>query len=97
MPTAVSFGRDREGVFHPAAFIDVVDQEVAEESAAGPQERVELANLVGQVAHPGGGRPHERIVIAGVHAVGPQQNQVADLPVLDPLPKLVPALRCGGT
>src|SRR5690606_41687226 len=37
-------------VFHPAAFVDVVDVEVAIGAAAGPQEAVEPLDLVHQLA-----------------------------------------------
>src|SRR5580698_11016762 len=53
MPAAVTLGGDRKGVLHPAAYIDIVDQEIAEQTTAGPQEGVELANLISQFAHPG--------------------------------------------
>ena len=42
VPAAGALGLDRPGVLHPAAFVDVVDQEVAEAAAAGPEEPVEL-------------------------------------------------------
>ena len=50
VPAAGALGLDRPGVLHPAAFVDVVDQEVAEAAAAGPEEAVELLDLVQQLA-----------------------------------------------
>src|SRR5579862_7731908 len=47
---AVGFGADRPGVFHPATFVDVMDQEIAIRPAAGPDERMESSNLVKQLA-----------------------------------------------
>ena len=47
---AGGLGLDRPGVLHPAALVDVVDEEVAERAAAGPQEAVEPLDLVQQLA-----------------------------------------------
>ena len=47
---AGALGRDGPGVLHPAAFVDVVDQEVAVAAAAGPEEPVEPLDLVQQLA-----------------------------------------------
>ena len=38
MPAAGSLGLHRPSIFHPAAFVDVVNQEVAVAAAAGPEE-----------------------------------------------------------
>ena len=69
----------RPGVLHPAALVDVVNQEVAVAAAAGPQERVEALHLVEQLADAGrlGGRGFHGG--AARHAIGPEQNQVAEL------------------
>ena len=50
VPAAAGLGLDRPGVLHPAALVDVVDEEVAEAAAAGPQEAVEPLDLVQQLA-----------------------------------------------
>ena len=73
VPAAGALGLDRPGVLHPAALVDVVDQEVAVAAAAGPEEAVELADLVQQLADVVGlGRGERRADRAGL-AVGPQQ------------------------
>ncbi len=42
--------RNRPAILHPAALVDIVDQEVAEAAAAGPEEPVEPLDLVQQLA-----------------------------------------------
>src|SRR4029077_17894013 len=60
VPAAGALGLDRPVALHPAALVDVVDQEVAVAAAAGPQEAVELADLVLQLAQLLGPRPDLR-------------------------------------
>jgi hypothetical protein len=50
MAAAAGLSRDGPGVFHPATFVDVVNVEIAVETAAGPEEAVEAANLKLQLA-----------------------------------------------
>ena len=94
---ARALGRDRPGVLHPAALVDVVDQEVAEAAAAGPEEPVEPLDLVQQLADAVGlGAGQGRADRPGL-AVGPQHDDVADLAVLDPVEAAPAAPRSGGT
>src|SRR5262249_60613153 len=81
-PRPGALGRAGPGVFHPATLVDVVDQEVAEAAAAGPEEPVELPDLVQELADAVGlGRGEGRADRTGL-AVGAQQDEVADLAVL---------------
>src|SRR5262249_42725910 len=84
VPTAAGLGTHRPGILHPAAFIDVVNQEIAIRATASPQEGVKAANLVKQLAEIGvavglgkgrRGRPG--------HAISAQESDVAHLAVLD--------------
>ncbi len=85
---AHGLGLHRPGVLHPAAFVDVVNVEVAVAAAAGPQEAVEVFDLPHQLVLVGGlglgeGRAHGR-----VHAIGTQHDHVADLAVLNAVEQL---------
>src|SRR4051794_18588913 len=80
------------GVFHPAAFVDVVDEEVAIAAAAGPQEPVELPDLVEQLADVAGLGRHERRANRARLAIGSQRDDIANLSPLDPVEKLLPRL-----
>src|SRR4051794_10740175 len=80
------------GVFHPAAFVDVVDEEVAIAAAAGPQETVELPDLVEQLADVAGLGRHERRADRARLAIGPQRDEIANLASLDPVEKLLARL-----
>ena len=91
MAATESLGFDRPRVFHPAALVDLVNVEVAEESAAGPEEAVESLDLEHDFALPfrflfgkGGG-------YRAVHAVGAHVDDVADLAILDAVEKFLTA------
>src|SRR5207245_5287121 len=74
---AQGLGFDGPGTFHPGAFVDLVDEEIAENAAAGPEEGMEVADLVKQFADALGlGRNG---AAAGAHAVGAHGDDVADL------------------
>src|SRR5262249_31944082 len=88
MPAAGRLSTDREGILHPAAFIDVVNVEIAVASARGPEERVEALDLIHQVADALGLALGAEERDGAVHAVGAEQEQVAHLPVADPLKEL---------
>ena len=72
------------GVLHPAAFINVVDQEIAIATAAGPQECVEVADLVFQLILIGWLRPHKSRSCRARDSIGSQGDDFAQIAVLDP-------------
>ena len=89
VPSSGSHRVDRPVFLHPAAFVDVVDQEVADSTATGPKESVESAQLVEQFAlHVFGlfGRCG-RTGRTG-HSVGSEHEQIADLAVANPIEQL---------
>ena len=65
-----------------------MDVVVAEDAAAGPQERVEQADLVHQLGDAVGLR--RRGAAARAHAVGAHRDDVADLPVADAVEQFLP-------
>ncbi len=69
----------------PAALVDVVDVEVAEQAPAGPEEAVELLHLVHQLADLAVVGPREAVGDRAVHAVAAHGDDVADLAELDAL------------
>ena len=71
-------------VFHPAAFVDVVDQEIAVCPAAGPEEGMESLDLVKQLTDAFGLGLGECRGRRSRHAVGAEQHQLADLAVANP-------------
>ena len=50
MASAGRVSLDRPGALHPGAFIDLMDVEIAEAAAAGPQETDRPLDLVEQLA-----------------------------------------------
>src|SRR4029079_14167345 len=80
---------DRPGVFHPADFVDLMNVEVVEQSAAGPQETVKSLNLPGKLIAvfrlPSG----KAGAHWAVHAVSPHRAQIADLSIADSLVQLL--------
>ena len=81
MTSAKGLAFHRPIVLHPAEMIDVVDVEIGETSAAGPEERVEALDLPHQLAglpRPlgGKGRAHRT-----VHAVSAHEHKIADFTV----------------
>ena len=89
VPSSGSYSIDRPVFLHPAAFVDVVDQEVADSAAAGPKKSMESAQLVEQFAlHVLGlfGRS-SRAGWTG-HPVGSEHEQIADLTVANPIEQL---------
>ena len=85
MSPAITFGFHRPGVLHPAAFVDVVNQEVAESTAARPQESVEVLDLVHQLAELALILADESRSRGTGHSVSSQHVQFAQFPILDPL------------
>ena len=85
MASAQGLGLDRPGVLHPAEVVDVVDVEVAEAAAAGPEEAVEALDLPEQFAGLAGPLGGEGRAERPVHAVAAHQDDVADLAVLNAL------------
>src|SRR5207248_323055 len=85
MPAAGSLRLHRPGVFHPATLIEVVNQVIAVNAAAGPEKGVELFHLVEQLTDIV--RLRSRVSLAGLstHAVGLQEDQLTDLPGTDPV------------
>src|SRR5262249_55167416 len=88
-PAAEAAGLDRPGVLHPAALVNVVDVEVAVAAAAGPEEAVEAADLVEQLADAVRLGPGERRADRAVLSVGLQQQDVAELAGLDAVEQLL--------
>ena len=97
MASAQGLGLDRPGVLHPAETINVVDVKVAEETAAGPDEAVKARNLPEQFGR-AAARPFFRETgrQRPGHAVAAQQNDVADLAVLEALGQFLEAPGCDG-
>ncbi len=94
MPAARGLGGNRERVLHPAAFIDVVDQEIAVTAAAGPKEGMEAFDLPKQLI--GAGWPWIAVT-SGLRtspAIGPQQRYVADFAVANVIEQLTRATQC---
>ena len=89
LPPAGGLGSFRPGILHPAAFVDIVDQEVAVAAAAGPQEGVEPVDLVEQIAPFAWVRRSKFLGCPPVHAVSPQHLDIADLSRLDAVEQLV--------
>ena len=94
---AEGLGLDRPGVLHPAALVDLVDVEVAEAAAAGPEEAVEPLDLVEQLADVVRLRAGREAADRAVHAVGPHGDDVADLAGLDPVVEFLAGRGSGGT
>jgi len=88
VPAAGALGLHRPVALHPAALVDVVDEEVAVAAAAGPQEAVELADLVLQLAHLLRPRPDLGAGLGPLLPVGLQQHDVADGAPLELLQQL---------
>ena len=85
VPSAEGLGLHRPGVLDPAALVDVVDEEVAERSAAEPEEAVEALDLVHQVAHVPLVALREAESDRRLHAIGAHHRDLAHLPVADAL------------
>src|SRR3954452_23639806 len=84
MSTAERLGLNGPGIFHPTAFIDVVDQEIAIASAAAPQEGMKPLDLPDQLARLVGGLFRSRFLRRfSRHAIRPEHGQIADCAVLD--------------
>src|SRR5438046_518675 len=83
MFSAEGLGFDGPGVFHPAKVINMMDVEVAETAAAGPEKTMEALNLPEQFRwrpRPLGG---ERGTERSVHAIPAHQHDVTNLAVLN--------------
>src|SRR5688572_30473180 len=85
MAAAEGLGFDGPGVFHPAEMIDVVNKEVAEATAAGPEEAVETADLPHELAAFAVEFRGERGPNRAVHAVAAHHVYFADFTILNTL------------
>src|SRR5436190_16828688 len=77
MPATRGVGLNWPGTLHPAAFVNLVDVEIAENSSTGPEITVEMADLIAQlrpIGWRGAGKGR-----ATSHPVGAQQRDVANL------------------
>ena len=95
--SARAHGLDGPGVLHPAAFVDVVDEEVAIAAAAGPKEAVEPLDLIQQLVDVGRLWPTECRPDRPRLAIRTQRDDVANDPVLDAIEKVCASRRSGGT
>lgn len=74
---------DGPSVLHPAAFVDVVDVEVAVQTARSPHEAVEALDLVHQFADAVRLLWREGRADRAVHTISTQRDDVTDFAVLD--------------
>src|SRR5450759_309511 len=81
MAPAQSLRFHRPGAFHPGTLVDLMDEVIAEDAAAGPQKRVEQADLVQQFGDALG--LGWRGAAAGTHAIRAHRHDVADLAAAD--------------
>lgn len=88
-PTAGPLGFYRPGIFHPAAFIDVMDQEIAEAATASPEESMEPANLILKFANVIGFWSCKGSADRSSHAVGAKQSEIANLAIFDAIDKFL--------
>src|SRR5579883_3200299 len=77
MPAAGGVGANGPGILHPAAFVNLMDIEVAIDSTACPKEAVEAANLVSHLRLIAGTRSCVRRLTR--HPVSAKQRQVPNL------------------
>src|SRR6267154_1691206 len=81
---------DGPGIFHPATLVDLVNVEIAEDSAARPEVTVEMPDLIGELfrtrwcpASKGG---------SSSHPIGPQQSDFTNLPGFNSAMQFLPRL-----
>ena len=81
--SAAGFATYGPRILHPAGFINVVNQEVADRSAAQPEKSVKTADLVQQLAHTFRLWSCRRSAGWASHAIGTHHGDVADFAVLN--------------
>src|SRR5947208_2244378 len=83
MPAAERLGANWPGILHPAQMVDVMNVEVVETAATGPKKTVEAPNLPKQFSRMARPLVRKRRRDRLMHAVTVQQNDIANLAILD--------------